>query len=108
MLKSGKDNSHSISFISNNPIEDITEDRFNYIDLVETIQYSILNSPPLHSIGLFGELGVGKSSILHILKNKLKDSKFEFLIIDAWKFSPEFFKQEFLLEIIEQIKSEDK
>ena len=91
-------------FLSDEPIEHASEDKLNltsYVDVVERIIRS--RKTPLN-IGLFGRWGVGKTSILNLLKGRvtkddfLKD-RFDFFSIDAWKLSKESLRQQLLIDL---------
>ncbi|GAB2982736.1 hypothetical protein GCM10027049_19370 [Mucilaginibacter puniceus] len=82
----------------------------NQKDLLNTRSYAkslkelILNAPsntPM-TIGLFGEWGSGKSSIIKTLTTDLKDSKklrVKFVVYDAWKYANDSFRRMFLLKV---------
>lgn len=70
-----------------------------YVDVLKGIIAGSIeeeNSPSM-SIGLFGEWGSGKSSVITSLKDKYKDSKdVKFVYYDAWKHSKDSFRRSFL------------
>ncbi len=89
----------------------------NKNDLLSTKVYAdnlknvILNIPEdaesSFTIGLFGEWGSGKSSIINTVKDELeKDSKFKikFIIYDAWKYANDSFRRTLLLKLQEDLK----
>ena len=85
-------------------------------DLLKTKPYSdtlkkmILNSPDRSfTIGLFGEWGSGKSSIIKTTKENLekqKDKKIKFIVYDAWKYANDSFRRMFLLQLQEELRFE--
>ena len=88
-------------FDPDEPVENVSEDRFDHKYFVDALKYIILNCGAPLNIALYGKWGVGKSSILNffdenIRHNKDLNTKFNFVIIDVWKFSPSILKQEFL------------
>lgn len=94
----------SAVFLFDEPIKHASEDRLNltsYVDVVERIIRS--GKTPLN-IGLFGRWGVGKTSILNLLEERvmevdfLKD-RFDFFSIDAWKLSKESLRQQLLIDL---------
>lgn len=78
-------------------------------DLFESLNYSkslanIIESAPTSSftIGLFGEWGSGKSSIVkssNNILNEKKNKKYHFFTYDAWKYSKDSFRRTFLLNL---------
>lgn len=82
-------------------------------DILETRQYAeslkdtILNVPTPFNIGLYGEWGSGKSSIIKTAQIQLesnKDEKIKFVIYDAWKYANDSFRRMFLKTLQEQLK----
>ena len=68
-----------------------------YADTIESIIIENLNKPESLSIGIFGEWGSGKSSILSTLESKfIKNEGIKYIEYDAWKHSEDSFKRSFL------------
>ena len=68
--------------------------------LVKTIESADKSKP--FTIGLFGEWGSGKSSVLKTAKNFLEakpNSKYRFVTYDAWKYAGDSFRRMFLYEL---------
>ncbi len=87
----------------------LTEDN----DILETKRYAeslkdtILNAPTPFNIGLYGEWGSGKSSIIKTAQTQLEinqDQKIKFVIYDAWKYANDSFRRMFLKTLQEQLK----
>lgn len=83
-------------------------DSLNSKSYVTTLKRAILNTPKENSftIGLFGEWGSGKSSIVETAKSELesdKTQKIRFVIYDAWKYANDSFRRMFLLKIQESL-----
>jgi predicted KAP-like P-loop ATPase len=99
-----------MNFIEDKELQNLYEE-----DLLETKKYAdtlkniIEKSNTPLTIGIFGEWGSGKSSIINTVKNNLKDMKIKFVIYDAWKYSGDSFRRMFLRELANQlnIKMED-
>lgn len=103
-------------------IQDIELDNLNdENDFLETRKYSdtlqeiIKTTHTPCTIGLFGEWGSGKSSIIRDVINELdfnknkgrcKDTneKIRFVVYDAWKYSKDSFRRTFLLEVAKELK----
>ncbi|MDX9743946.1 MAG: P-loop NTPase fold protein [Arcobacteraceae bacterium] len=97
-----------MNFIEDKEINLIDED-----DILETKRYAeslndtILNAPTPFNIGLYGEWGSGKSSIIKTAQTQLesnKDEKIKFVIYDAWKYANDSFRRMFLKTLHEQLK----
>jgi hypothetical protein len=85
------------------------QDLLNTNSYANTIKEAILNSPDDDSfcIGLFGEWGSGKSSIIKTVKENLeesKDKKIRFVTYDAWKYANDSFRRMFLRKMKEDLK----
>lgn len=68
--------------------------------LIKTIE-SADNSKPF-TIGLFGEWGSGKSSVLKTAQNRLEakpNAQYRFVTYDAWKYAGDSFRRMFLYEL---------
>jgi hypothetical protein len=102
--KKGSTQQKKIIFLSDEPITSASEDKLNLSSYVDTIQRILLTSKTPLNIGLFGRWGVGKTSILNLLKERVTNSsllraKFDFFYLDAWKLSKESLRQQLLMEL---------
>ena len=73
-----------------------------------TLKNVLENSPKnsAFTVGLFGEWGSGKSSIIETVKTELEsreDKKIKFIVYDAWKYANDSFRRMFLLKIQESL-----
>jgi hypothetical protein len=86
----------------------------NQKDLLNTKAYAkslaniVLSSPSDQpfTIGLFGEWGSGKSSIIKTLNKDLENQtskKIKFIIYDSWKYANDSFRRTFLLKVQEEL-----
>jgi hypothetical protein len=85
---------------------DPESDAFKHEAFADTV-YELIkaNQPPL-SIGLFGSWGIGKSTIVNILFGKLNErdsASFKTVYFNAWKYSGDSFRRQFLIEVATQI-----
>ncbi len=80
----------------------------NKQDFLKTSSYSkalreVINNAPsdvAFTIGLFGEWGSGKSSIVKTVEEEfIKTRKIKFVVYDAWKYSNDSFRRMFLLKL---------
>jgi len=90
-----------MKFIQDEEIQNLNGDE----DLLETKKYAntltkiIINAKTPFTIGLFGEWGSGKSSIVNTAQNELEQDttqKIEFIKYDAWKYANDSFRRMFL------------
>ncbi len=76
-----------------------SSDAFNhevFADIIHRIIYE--NAAPL-AIGLFGGWGVGKTSIINLLKRKLSIKEDAYVYFNAWEYGEDTFRRQFLLAI---------
>jgi hypothetical protein len=83
-------------------------DALNGKSYSNTLVNTIKNAPNDKSftIGLFGEWGSGKSSIVETAKlelEEIKDEKIKFIVYDAWKYANDSFRRMFLLKVQESL-----
>ena len=83
-------------------------DSFHHKAYAETLVKLIESNKPPLSIGLFGPWGSGKSTILNIVRGLLENKDFICVYFNAWKFSEDSFRRQFLLNAIEKIFCEDE
>ncbi|MGL5563601.1 MAG: KAP family P-loop NTPase fold protein [Tannerellaceae bacterium] len=86
-------------------------------DLLKTKTYAdtltkLINNTPHNkafTIGLFGNWGTGKSSIVETSKLELEqqNSKIKFITYDAWKYCNDSFRRMFLLKLREELHYEE-
>lgn len=97
-----------MNFILDKEIELIEEN-----DILETKKYAeslkdtILNAPTPFNIGLYGEWGSGRSSIIKTAQIQLESNqnqKIKFVMYDAWKYANDSFRRMFLKTLQEQLK----
>ncbi|MGH9921296.1 MAG: KAP family P-loop NTPase fold protein, partial [Nitrososphaerales archaeon] len=101
--KNGKE-ANKLHFAPDSPIASATEDLFRHLDFVDVLEYAIEHTETPLNIALYGRWGVGKSSILNLLQERLEkkeelNKKYQYAYIDAWKLSPESLRQELLVEL---------
>lgn len=84
-------------FLKDTALTNKGEDAFHHHDYVKNIKKIIEEHNPPFNIALIGKWGVGKSSIINILKSEL-DAKDEYLFheINAWKYENDSLKKAFL------------
>jgi KAP family P-loop domain len=83
-----------------------SKDAFNHEAYAQAI-YKVIseNQPPL-SIGLFGPWGIGKSTVVSILFTliaKSQSTDLKTVYFNAWKYSGDSFRRQFLIEVAKQI-----
>jgi hypothetical protein len=72
-------------------------DKFNHRVYADTLVNIIKNNSAPLVIGLLGDWGSGKSTILNIFQNKIKNSH-HIVYFNAWKYAKDSFRRQFLVE----------
>lgn len=84
-------------------------DKFGHESIAKNIELLIENDKyePPYNIALIGQWGLGKSSILEIIRKRYEDnSHYKFIEINAWKYEKESLKNECLKKIYEEVSEE--
>lgn len=85
---------------------DSDKDVFNHEAYAKAILDVIEKNDPPFTIGLFGPWGIGKSTIVNILFRLARRSAKKALrpiYFNAWKYSGDTFRRQFLIEIAKQV-----
>lgn len=91
-------------YYSEDPLDNESADLFHHSAIVDTLVHAIIRSQGSINISLYGGWGVGKSTIINFLKNRiekedyLKD-EYQLIIIDAWRLNPDILRQELLEDL---------
>lgn len=80
--------------------------RFRHISIVENLKQIIINCPAPFTIGLFSKWGTGKSTILNLLKESLKnENKFiSIASVDVWKYEGDSLRRQFLITLDKELE----
>ena len=77
-------------FIKDAAIDSIEKDVFNHKDIAENIINVIETEETPFNLAIIGKWGLGKSSVIELVKGKLKDpQRYKFHEINAWKYEKE-------------------
>lgn len=86
----------------------IYEDKFfDSIKYVTELKSRIKNNDFFNVIGLYGEWGIGKSSIIKTVMNDCEND-YHFVLYDAWKHNEDSIKRSFLIELMEKTNYPEK
>jgi hypothetical protein len=95
-------------YLSDKPIESIDQDDFRHREYVDTLEQMIEAADPPWNIGVFGEWGSGKTSVIRMLYSRLneKDTDYVTVEFDAWKHAEESIRTDLLLNLDQAIGKE--
>ncbi|MEE6209458.1 P-loop NTPase fold protein [Salarchaeum sp. III] len=92
-------------FLSDSPIEDVDKDEFRHQEYVDTLERMVEDVNPPWNIGVFGEWGSGKTSIIRMLYSRLRERDTNYVCVefDAWKHAEESIRTDLLLNLDQAI-----
>lgn len=99
-----------MTFLSDQPLpaDRAQEMRFGHLSLADNLKDIILRCPTPFTIGLFGKWGVGKTSIINVLKETLLSEDVATVVFDIWKHEGDALRRTFLKEAAKQLKKQPK
>ncbi len=106
-MKRKQKNEVSLSklFITDQALNNAEFDEFGHDDYASLIEKLIREQPTPFNIGIFGKWGVGKSSIVNLVKEKLRTdiekSKIKFIEVRVWKYNENSLRRKFIVKIAE-------
>lgn len=102
-------------FLSDQPLTADAKDALNTDHYASLIYSAILASPPPMTIGLFGQWGIGKSTILLRLEDRLAKARPEHpsrpmrlhpVLFDAWKYEGDALRRQLVMTIADALRGE--
>ena len=96
-------------FLKDAPLSDLKEqDRFSHAAYVNLLVTTVDELTPPFTLGVFGSWGVGKSSIVNELSNRLaqNDSKTKAVTIDVWKYRDNSLRRQFLYDLQQDLHTQ--
>jgi hypothetical protein len=92
-------------FLTDQALQNAENDEFGHGDYAELLEKIVYDQPTPFNIGIFGKWGVGKSTIVNLLKERLKGdiakNKIKFLEIRVWKYDEDSLRRKFIVKIAE-------
>ncbi|MBK8809168.1 MAG: hypothetical protein IPN69_00325 [Acidobacteria bacterium] len=89
-------------FIDDRALESEEFDAFGHLDYARVLEQLVLNQPTPFNIGIYGKWGVGKSTIVNLLRQRL-GSKVKFIEIKVWKFDENSLRRKFIISIANEL-----
>ncbi|MEG1502387.1 MAG: P-loop NTPase fold protein [Anaerovoracaceae bacterium] len=97
-------------FIKDAELPNSERDQFKHQDIAKNIINIIENNAPPFNIAIVGKWGLGKSSLINMVKQHLAPKKEEYIIedINAWKYEKEALKRVLLRKTLSNLEYTDK
>jgi hypothetical protein len=80
------------------------EDAFSHRDYAIAAAESLLAADTSFTLGLFGDWGIGKTTIVRQIGKIVRDKKLGFVEFDVWRFEGDALRRQFLREVAQQLK----
>jgi predicted KAP-like P-loop ATPase len=94
-------------FIKDTSVNGVDDDLFNYADISKVLEHILESNESPFNIAVIGKWGLGKSSLINFVKNKMNDNtKYLFQEINAWKYEKESLRRVFLKQLWQGISGE--
>lgn len=93
-------------YLKDEPLTDLgEEDRFSHRAYVNLLTQAITELKPPFTLGVFGSWGVGKTTIVNGLRDRLgqSDSNTRAVTIDVWKYQGDSLRRQFLYDLQQQL-----
>jgi len=92
-------------FIKDSALVSTSSDFFAHEDFAQNIINILNTQTPPFSIAVIGKWGLGKSSLINFVEAHFKkiDTRYEFILINAWKYEKEALRKVFLKKIWEKL-----
>lgn len=78
---------------------------FGHEKIVDTLKDIVLKSPQSFTIGLYGDWGTGKSTIVTSLKKELLKDEIPLVLFDVWKHEGDALRRTFLNTVVNDLES---
>ncbi|WP_412560903.1 P-loop NTPase fold protein [Winogradskyella sp. MIT101101] len=78
--------------------------QFGHEKIVSTLKDIVLRSPQSFTIGLYGDWGTGKSTIITSLRKELYESEVPLILFDVWKHEGDALRRTFLNTVVNDLK----
>lgn len=90
--------------LQDKPLENDESDIFGHGEIANSVIEVIKKAPRPFNIGIYGQWGVGKSTICKLIEDSLlKESGYKILYFDTWKYERDSFRRQFLINIDEEL-----
>lgn len=95
-------------FLTDKAVGEANSDEFDHLSYSILLEKIIRNQETPYNIGIYGKWGVGKSTIVNLLLERLRNganaNNFKFIEIKVWKYDKKSLKRKFILRIAEELK----
>ena len=91
--------------LQDKPLENGEIDSFGHGEIANSVIEVIRNAPRPFNIGIYGQWGVGKSTICKIIEGRLsKEEGYKVVYFDTWKYERDSFRRQFLITLDQDLE----
>lgn len=95
----------AFTVLQDKPLENGESDSFGHGEIANSVVEVIRKAPRPFNIGIYGQWGVGKSTICKIIEDRLlKEEAYKVVYFDTWKYERDSFRRQFLMTLDEDLK----
>src|SRR6266536_1353829 len=80
------------------------KDAFGHRDYATAVARLLLNESPPFTLGVFGDWGLGKTTILEEVGRQVTAAGSAFAIFDVWRYEGDALRRQFLRDVASQLK----
>ena len=94
-------------FIKDEALKSVDQDSFGHVDIANNIKNMIEYTDAPFNVAIIGKWGMGKSSLINMLKKVLEQDQTDVYMIqeiNAWKYQKEEFGRAFLKQLLQGIE----
>ena len=94
-------------FIKDEALKSVDQDSFGHVDIANNIKNMIEYTDAPFNVSIIGKWGMGKSSLINMLKKVLEQDQTDVYMIqeiNAWKYQKEEFGRAFLKQLLQGIE----
>lgn len=104
MITNLEEEKNNFNVLQDKPLEDKDGDHFGHPDIAESLIKIIKRAPIPFSVGIYGQWGVGKSTICKIIQAELEEvEEYKVVYFDTWKYERDSFRRQFLITLDEKL-----
>ena len=86
----------------------LSADAFGHRDYADALVSIITDDSPPPTIGVFGPWGVGKSTIIGGIQDRLSGGEVAFVYFDAWRYEGDSLRRQFLIDAANQLGNDGR
>lgn len=91
--------------LKDKPLENGEDDIFGHGEIANSVIEVIRKAPRPFNIGIYGQWGVGKSTICKLIEEGLlKEKTYKVLYFDTWKYERDSFRRQFLIKLDQELR----